>query len=137
MTHHPKSAPPLRNHSDVDDDPPIFSVSLILYPDNNLVPDIKPSKIRCGYKDDLTCLIQSADYGGPIWITCTHEGGFYRWCRYLHGDVGGEQVVSWRVPWDNTKYQIFFMEPDQAGGPTGTLVVGTQGGDGDRSGRCP
>ena|ERR1041384_6267718 len=138
MTHHPKLASPLGNHSDVDDGPVpvllIFSVSLIQDSNNNLVPDIEPGTICCKYKGHLVCLIQSLDYTGPIWLSCTDpEGHSYKWCIRLDKQ-GMAQKFWWGVPWNNTFYRISTND-SEPGGPTGTLVVGTPADDSDPSGR--
>src|SRR6476646_10357686 len=103
MTHHPKTASPLENHSDVDDGTVLvlatFRVSLI---DNNRVPDIEPYKIFCKSKDNLVCLIQSSGYTGPIWLSCKdHDGDSYKWCIWLDAQ-GITAKFWWGVPWDGT-----------------------------------
>jgi len=140
MTHHPKTASPLGNHFD-DGPVPIlltFNVSSIRDSNNNLVSDIEPREIRCEYKceykNDLVCLIQSSGYAGTIWLSSKGpDGSSYEWCIRLDKQ-GMTQKFWWGVPWDGT-YHISLNEPNRAGGPTGTLVVGTTVGDGDRSGR--
>lgn len=112
-----------------------FSVRLI---HDNRDPDIEPCKITCKSKDGLVCLIQSSGYTGAIWLSYKDQDGTsYKWCTRLDAQ-GMAAKFCWGVPW-NGIYQISTKEPANGPepiGPTGVLVVGTQGGDGDRSGRC-